>query len=161
VVVCNAYFVDVAFRSFLARVFAFVVDTGLVVRTLRVASTLENNASDVGVAAESRWAVADRMMVDSSAFSSSSAFTSSADGDALSVDAGVCSSALVVRRTSNLDAADLGVAFEALFAGTDGFVFLDSAQSVLTAVARVTAHAVDTRSFRSAIGISDTSDDSD
>lgn len=147
----NADFVDVAFRGLLARVFAFVVDAGLVIRTLRIASALENNASDVGIAAESRWAIANRMMVDSSAFSSSSAFTDSADGNALSVDTGMGSSALAVGRTSDLDAADLGVAFVALFTGADRFVFLDSAQSVLTAVARIATHAVDAGILWSAV----------
>lgn len=87
------------------------------------------------------------MVVDSSAFSSSSAFTDSADGNALSVDTGMCSSTLAVGRTSDLDAADLGVAFEALFTGADRFVFLDSAQRILTAVARIATHAVDARSL--------------
>lgn len=95
-VVSDANFVDVTFRGLLARVLAFVVDAGLVVRTLRIAPALENDAGNVGIAAESWWAIADCMVVDSSAFSSSSAFSDRTDRNALSVDAGMCSGALAV-----------------------------------------------------------------
>lgn len=96
VVVGGADFIDVTFRGLFAWVLTFVVDASLVKWTFRVASALENDASYVGIATESWWAIADRMVIDSSAFGSRSAFTGSTNRDALSVDTGMCSSALAV-----------------------------------------------------------------
>jgi len=152
--------VDVAFGCLLTRILALVVDASLVQWTLRVASAFKQHASNLRITAEARWTIANRSVIDSSAFSSCSTLVSTANWRALSVVASMLSGAFVVRGAAYLDASNLGVALETLFASADRFMALDAAKRVLTAVARIAAKTVDARLLRTAVRVGDATDNS-
>lgn len=156
----GAYFVDVTTSCLLARIFTLVVDAGIVQWTLRVASALELDTDVPGITLVAWQAVAVSSVVDSSALSVGSTAVNRARWHALSVDAGMGSRTFVVSATSNLDTSNLRVAIEALFARADGFVFLDAANSVGSAVAGTSADAIDARLLSFAVRVGDASDGS-
>lgn len=152
--------VDVTFCCFLARILALVVNASLVQWTFRVASTFEQHASDLRVAAEAWWTIANCSVIDSSAFRSCSTLVSTAHWHALSVVASMLSGAFVVRGAADLHASNLGVALETLFASADRFMALDTTKRVLTAVARIATETVDARFLCTAIRVGNATDDS-
>lgn len=134
---CNARILDGA------RTLALSIVAGLVRWAFRVRSAADCSAGHLGISLKSGRTLTDGFVTDSVANGSVSTACCFADGHAVLVQAGVPTRALVVAQAANSRALDLWVTLEANLASADGSVFSDSALGVGTAVARVSADAVD------------------
>lgn len=136
-----------------ARIIALAINTGLVRGAFVVGTTAERSASNSGVSTMSRDTLANGAMLDGQALGIGAALLTLAGRDAKLVAAGMCSGTIRVDRAFDLGALELGVALVSLATGAHWLMVLDSAFSVQSAVAWISADAVQARLVRGTVRV--------
>lgn len=146
-IVHMAYFINFAGGGVGAWIFATGIDASLIARTVRVAAAADNRTGFSGITAQSGWTFANSTMIDAEALGAfaTRATVHRAHRCTLSIDAGMCARAFVIRSAADAHTLYFRIAVVALLTRAHGFVIFDTTIGVRAAIAWITTDVIDAR----------------